>query len=237
MARVILALAFAGAVLAGTPAAAQNESSATAPMAPPAPNDSTTGSIESAAPKIVPVPESREAQQPAENPPQLGTAPAKDKPPVESKAPENTPAENGTQSGAAAESKPADNTEGRYTFTRMNDGYVRLDNRTGQVSVCSKRTVGWTCQLAAEDRGALEGEITRLQDENVALKKELLANGMPLPGSMKGEPPATHHERSFSLPSTNDPNIERMKVMVEKAWRRLVDMISTLQKEVLKKTS
>lgn len=235
MARVILALAFAGAVLAVTPAAAQNESSATPPMAPPAPHDSTTGSVESAAPKIVPVPESKEVA-PAENPPQVSTAPAKDKPPVESKAPESAPAENGAQSGATAESKPADNTDSRYTFTRMNDGYVRLDNRTGQVSVCSKRTVGWTCQLAAEDRGALEGEITRLQEENVALKKELLANGMPLPGSMKGVPPAAHHERSFSLPSANDPNIERMKVMVEKAWRRLVDMISALQKEVLKKT-
>ena len=37
--------------------------------------------------------------------------------------------------------------------------------------------------------GALEDEITRLQGENAALKKELLAHGMPLPGSMKGDPP------------------------------------------------
>src|SRR6476620_6410260 len=117
MARVILALAFAGAVLAVAPAAAQNGSSATPPMAPPAPHDSTTGSVESAAPKIVPVPESKEVA-PAENPPQVSTAPAKDKPPVESKAPESAPAENGGQSGATAESKPADNTDSRYTFTR-----------------------------------------------------------------------------------------------------------------------
>ena len=73
-----------------------------------------------------------------------------------------------------------------------------------------------------------------LTKENVALKKELLAHGLPLPGSMKGEPPVAHHERPFSLPS--DPNIDRMKIMVEKAWRRLVDMISTLQKDVLKKS-
>lgn len=235
MARVILALALASAVLAITPAAAQNESSAAPQMAPPAPNDSLTGSIESAA-KVVPVPEGKDVP-PAENPPQANTAPAKDKSQTESKTPESAPVENAPQQGSAAEGKPADNAESRFTFTRMNDGYVRLDNRTGQVSVCSKRTVGWTCQLAAEDRGVLENEISRLQEENVGLKKELLSNGLPLPGSMKGEKgeaPVAHNERSFSLPS--EPNIERMKVMVEKAWRRLVDMITTLQKEVLKKS-
>ena len=133
-----------------------------------------------------------------------------------------------------AEGKPVENSESRFTFSRMNDGYVRLDNRTGQVSFCSKRTVGWACQLAPEDRGALEHEIARLQEENVSLKKEFLARGLPLPGSIKSDPPAGQNERPSSLPS--DPNIERMKVMVENAWRRLVDMISALQKEVLKKS-
>lgn len=214
MARMILALVLCGVALA-MPAAAQNEKLATPaiPMTPPAPYDGPTGSVEAVAPKLA-----------AENPP-----------PADSKPPENPAAENPPPPGAATEGKPVENGDSRFTFTRMNDGYVRLDNRTGQVSVCSKRAVGWTCQLAAEDRGALESEIGRLQDENVALKKELLANGMPLPGSMKGNPPpAPHQERSFSLPS--DQNIERMKAAVEKAWRRLVDMITTLQKDMLKKS-
>jgi hypothetical protein len=211
MARMILALAICSAALAATPAAAQDgntEASPTPPLASPAPYDSSTGSISTPTPKEAPV--------------------------AEGKAPENLPVEGAPQSGAATESKPAENAEGRFTFSRMNDGYVRLDNRTGQVSFCSKRTVGWTCQLAPEDRGVLENEIARLQEENASLKKELLARGLPLPGSMKGEPPVVHNERTFSLPS--DPNIDRMKLMVEKAWRRLVDMISALQKDVLKKS-
>jgi hypothetical protein len=139
------------------------------------------------------------------------------------------------QNGVAAETKPAETTEGRFTFSRMNDGYVRLDNRTGQVSFCSKRTVGWTCQLAAEDRGVLENEIARLQEENASLKKDLLTRGLPLPGGMKDEPRADQAERQpFGLPA--DPNLERMKEMVEKVWRQLVDMITTLQKDILKKS-
>jgi hypothetical protein len=211
MARMILALAICSAALAATPAAAQDgntEAAPTPPLASPAPYDSSTGSISTPAPEQAPV--------------------------AEGKASENLPVEGAPQSGAATESKPAENAEGRFTFSRMNDGYVRLDNRTGQVSFCSKRTVGWTCQLAPEDRGVLENEIARLQEENASLKKELLARGLPLPGSMKGEPPVVHNERTFSLPS--DPNIDRMKLIVEKAWRRLVDMISALQKDVLKKS-
>ena len=161
------------------------------------------------------------------------SAPPKEIPAAEGKVPESPPVENAPQNGGVAEGKPA-TSESRFTFSRMNEGYVRLDNRTGQVSFCSKRTVGWTCQLATEDRGVLENEITRLQEENVALKKELLARGLPLPGSIKRDPPVGQNERSFNLPS--EPNIERMKVIVENTWRRLVDMITALQKEVLKKS-
>lgn len=212
MPRMILAFAICGAALAALPAAAQNgntQAPPALPLAPPAPYDSATGS------------------------PAQATAP-KEKPTADGKGPENLPIDGAPQTGVAAETRPAEHADGRFTFSRMNDGYVRLDNRTGQVSFCSKRSVGWTCQLAPEDRGVLENEIARLQEENVALKKELLTHGLPLPGSMKGEPPLAHQERTFSLPS--DPNIDRMKIMVEKAWRRLVDMISTLQKDVLKKS-
>ncbi|HET7680488.1 MAG TPA: hypothetical protein VFK79_10180 [Xanthobacteraceae bacterium] len=209
-----------------------------------APPNAAAAEIKQSAPsKPSPLAEGKAPETvPIENAPRNGaaaerkqTVPPKPAPVVEGKAPESLPVESVPQNGAVAEGKPAENTEARFTFSRMNDGYVRLDNRTGQVSFCSKRSVGWTCQLAPEDRGVLENEIARLQEENVALKKEFLARGLPLPGSIKSDPPSVaQNERPSTLPS--DPNIERMKVMVETAWRRLVDMISALQKEVLKKS-
>jgi hypothetical protein len=163
------------------------------------------------------------------------TAPAETKQDGIAEAKPNETAE--ARQNGVAEAKPKDNADGRFTFSRMNDGYVRLDNRTGQVSFCGKRSVGWTCQLAPDDRGALENEIARLQEENVTLKRDLLGRGLPLPGTVKPEPQprVSQNERApFSLP--HDPNIERMKVMVEKMWRQLVDMITSLQKDVLKKS-
>ena len=87
--------------------------------------------------------------------------------------------------------KPApEGDDSRYTFHRVEDGYLRLDGRTGQVSMCARRPVGWACQAVPDERAALEAEIARLQGENAALKKELIARNLPLPGAVKPEPPA-----------------------------------------------
>jgi hypothetical protein len=219
MARMIWALAFCG-MAAAIPAAAQGIYEV--PSAQDAPAEAAP------APPATPVPPAP-YDAPAAQP-----RPPKENAQADEKASESLPVESAPPNDAAAEAKPLENAQGRFTFSRVNDGYVRLDNRTGQVSFCGKRTVGWTCQLAPEDRGVLENEIARLQEENASLKKELLTHGMPLPGSMKGEPPAARNERTFSLPS--DAHLDRMKMMLEQAWRRLVDMISALQKDVLKKS-
>src|SRR5262245_36808652 len=90
-----------------------------------------------------------------------------------------------------ADNPPADNEDSRFTFHRTDDGYLRLDGRSGQVSICSRRPAGWLCQMVPDERVALEAEIARLQSDNSALKKELLARNLPLPGGIKPDPPST----------------------------------------------
>ena len=123
----------------------------------------------------------------------------------------------------------------RYTFNRVDEGYLRLDGRTGQVSICAQRPAGWACQAVPDERTALEAEIARLQAENAAIKKELIARNLPLPGTVKPEPPAAEPEEPrLQLP--NDADLNKVMNFVEKIWRRLVEMIATLQKDMLKKT-
>ena len=79
---------------------------------------------------------------------------------------------------AAAQNGAPDSEGGRYSFNRVDDGYLRLDQQTGQVSLCNRRSVGWACYPLPDERAALEEEIGRLQKDNAALKKEMLARGM-----------------------------------------------------------
>ena len=141
----------------------------------------------------------------------------------------------GSGSVLSAHSAGAENDDGRYTFKRADEGYLRLDGRTGQVSLCTRRVVGWACQAAPDERAALEGEIARLQGENAALKKELLAHDLPLPGVAKPEAPAAKpQEPGLQLPDATDLN--KVMSFIENVWRRLVEMITTLQKDILRKT-
>ena len=140
-----------------------------------------------------------------------------------------------TGSAAWAQGAPAESDDTRYSFNRTDEGYLRLDGRTGQVSICTRRPVGWACQAVPDERTALEGEIARLQGENVALKKELLARNLPLPGTVKPEPPAAKPEEPrLQLP--NDADLNKVMTFIEKVWRRLVDMVVTLQKDMLNKS-
>ena len=118
--------------------------------------------------------------------------------------------------------EPTPETEhGRFTFKQVSDGLLRLDTRTGEVALCSSRAVGWACRTLPEDRTALENEIARLQDENTALKRELAARG---PG------PAVKPDETLKLPS--DADLDRAMSFLERAWRRLVEMVQKLQREM-----
>ena len=70
------------------------------------------------------------------------------------------------RASAASDAVPSS----RFAFNRVDGGFLRLDNQTGQISFCGPRAIGWACQAVPEDRAALENEIARLQAEVASLK-------------------------------------------------------------------
>src|ERR1700757_2424101 len=78
---------------------------------------------------------------------------------------------------ALADEATPDSEGGRYVFSKQANGFLRLHSRSGAVSLCTEQPVGWACLTAPEDRAVFETEIARLQSENAALKKVLLAHG------------------------------------------------------------
>ena len=118
-----------------------------------------------------------------------------------------------------------DSENGRYSFSPVNDGLLRLDTRTGQVSLCAKKDAGWACNTVPDERQALENEIARLQRENGALKKDMLARGLPLPGGIASTPSAQQRELQLKVPLPSDAEIDRVMSAFEKMWRRIIDMV------------
>ncbi|MGU3494650.1 hypothetical protein ACLBXM_11460 [Xanthobacteraceae bacterium A53D] len=85
-------------------------------------------------------------------------------------------------------SAPAE-TQGRFSFTPVEGGVLKLDSQTGRVSFCSNGSGGFACVAVPDSRDAYEAEIARLQAQ------------------MDGKAPGTGSNRptlSVPLPSQSD---------------------------------
>ncbi len=139
--------------------------------------------------------------------------------------PGSTPNSPATQE-QGREQAPAELADPRFVMHRLNDGYLRLDKRSGEVAMCSRHAAGWACSLVPDERAAVDGEIARLQKENALLKGALLERGLPLPSGVGPGAKAA---------SPEDAEIDRVMSVMEKIWRRLVDMMADIQRDMRKK--
>jgi predicted nuclease with TOPRIM domain len=61
----------------------------------------------------------------------------------------------------------------RYRLEKSPDGYVRMDTRTGEMSICKEKWDELVCRMAADERNAVQDEIDRLQAELKTLNDRL----------------------------------------------------------------
>jgi len=155
------------------------------------------------------------------------------------------------QPSVQPQERPPANPPTRFSFNRVESGFLRLDNDSGEVAYCSAQAVGWKCEALpiqrAADREAakndvvflkvLKAEIVRLQEEITSLKKEVAELKEPPPP----RPPADLTPNSdkgsdvtIKLPSSEE--MARARDFVESAWRRLVEMLVTMQKDLMRKS-
>ena len=130
---------------------------------------------------------------------------------------------------AAAQSPDAD--DKRFSLHKVDDGYLRLDGRTGTVSLCTRPDSGWACRAVPDERSALESEIGRLAAENAELKRTMLDRGMSLPG-LPPRPPA---DVGVGSATPTDSDIDRVVALAERLWRRTLDVIGNLKRDLADK--
>ena len=169
-----------------------------------------------AAQQVLPVP-----------PPVREKAPTAHAPPAQEKVPAlPTPPKTQDRADSTIASAPPPQ---RYTFNRVDGGFVRLDNNTGQVAFCSAHAAAWACEVVPEDRAALDKEIARLQDEVAALKQEVAVLRAPPPPQPVPPPAAKNDEFSRNL----HKDLARARAYLKRTWQRVVEMVGGFQKDVL----
>lgn len=133
---------------------------------------------------------------------------------------------------------------GRYTLAPLPDGsFVRLDTRSGAVSKCANAPSGWECRVLPDERAALDAEIGRLQADNESIRSKLAEASTSKrsdksDGSVpKGDslaptvPHSPEGDRKIEIPLPSDRDVDRVMGLIERAWRRLMEMAGRLQRD------
>ncbi len=174
-------------------------------------------------------------------------------------APQPTPkVESPAQPKSDSAAPPADG--GRFTFNRIDNGFLRLDTQSGQVAYCRQQAASWACRAVPENQSGLEADvarlqtdiaalktlqsdvtalktlksdIARLQDEIAALRREVAALKEPPPPADLTSPDKGP-DVAIRLPTHDD--VARARAFLEKTWHRLVEMITAVQKDMMQKS-
>jgi len=109
---------------------------------------------------------------------------------------------------------------GRYSMTPTKDGILRLDTRTGAVSLCSRSTGKWKCEGIEGENRSLEEQVKRLEDENERLRSQLDAAKLA---------PAPRDDGKLEIPSQED--VDKAMDFMEKLLNRFKGMVEHLNKD------
>lgn len=151
---------------------------------------------------------------------------------------------------AYAQASP-DTENGRFALSPVPDGFLRLDTRSGAVSICTNNG-GWACRLVPDERSALDSEIGRLQSDNNRLKDELAQRDTvsgktdaPLPkeDSKKSAQASPDNKVSPDSKASPNPKIElqlppeheKLLALIDRIWDRMIEMAVRLQKRLSEK--
>lgn len=105
-----------------------------------------------------------------------------------------------------------------FTLEKTDKGFVRMDKRTGEMSVCEIAGSQMICRMGADDRKAFESELDTLMTRIETLEKKV--------ASLEGTPPSSSLNR---LP--NDEEMEQTFTFMEKFFRRFMGIAKDLEKE------
>lgn len=105
-----------------------------------------------------------------------------------------------------------------YRLEKSANGYVRMDTRTGAMSICEERSGQLVCKMAADERAAYQDEIDRLDNSVKALDARVAKLENSLSARLESQ-----------LPSEEDFN--RTMGYMERFFRTFKDIVKDMNKE------
>ncbi len=112
----------------------------------------------------------------------------------------------------------------RYSITKLSDGTVRIDHRTGAISYCRERDGNMICSLAAEERQAWISETEDLSNRIDHLEQRLK--------TLEAATSKSSQDKSSETKPEEQREIDKAMDFMDKAIRRFSDVFDDLKDEL-----
>ena len=119
----------------------------------------------------------------------------------------------------------AQEVQDRYVLVPTENGALRLDTETGEVSRCTGGTGATACRVLPEERLAYEAEIERLEDRLAALEGRITVLETTGPRGLRRDDPSAGSDLSV------DREIDEAMDRAEYVMRRFFGLVKELRKE------
>jgi len=142
---------------------------------------------------------------------------------------------------APADSSMEKVSEGRFSFYRVDGGFLRFDSQSGQIAFCNSQTSSWACEGVPENRAALEKQVDRLRAEIAELKQQLKEQEEPprppqtIPTPSPAPPAASPPDGRDSTALPGREEFARAAAALQEAWNRFVELMKGLKNEMQRK--
>ncbi|MGF0537492.1 hypothetical protein ACQQ2Q_05810 [Agrobacterium sp. ES01] len=107
--------------------------------------------------------------------------------------------------------------DGRFALERIDNGLVRLDTRTGAMSLCQEKDGNLICRMAADERAAYEEQLDMLEDRVAALEA--------------GKPGANSRRSSANKDLPSDEEVDRSIGIMERFMRSFFGIVKEFEGE------
>lgn len=134
-----------------------------------------------------------------------------------------------------AHAQPAEMNTGRYTMSPADNGFVRLDRRTGEMAFCQRLDRQWTCApmdapgMQPNQSGQVSEELAELRRENRKLRDEIARLDDRLGLNAPSAPRTTGPVPGLNLPS--EAEVDRAIGYFGNILKKLKDQIEELKEE------
>jgi hypothetical protein len=113
----------------------------------------------------------------------------------------------------------------RFQIERQGDQFVRLDKKTGAMSVCTLENSALDCRAGADERAALSAEIERLSKELEQVRTAQAGDNAPSTGISKDG-----KELTLKLPTESE--IKDVVAYLEDIFRRFVEAVKDFANDI-----